>query len=142
MPVTYNTEKEWTAANKGAFEWYYSTYPFLKKFRLPISHSKLSDFYQTDMYDRNLKPNPVFIQTYEFLFSYFLENYPRLEDKTRFEGKTGLGYFIGAVPSGIGKTFKPVSNIFEGITNISQFFKDFYLIFVFLILYYLWRQIK
>lgn len=121
MESIANTEKEWIAANKDYYYWYYSTYPFLQTIGLPISFQTLKDFYINDYSDRNLKTNPAMLESYELLLSYFLANYTIKDDPSRFKGKTDLGYIIDAIPEGFSKTFSDISkSVSSSFSTISQ----------------------
>ena len=121
MSSIANTQQEWINANKNYYNWYYSTYPFLINVGLPVSFQTLKDFYKYDYDNRNLKVIPAMLESYELLFSYFLENYTKQNDSTRIKGKTSLEYFINAIPEGFSKTFSDaknsVSSIFSNISN-------------------------
>lgn len=82
------TQSEWFAANGKYRDWYLENYPWLKQF--PPNMNDLRDFYIDDMNFRNLAPLDVFKNCYEFLFSYALENMPRVADEKRFKGQTWI----------------------------------------------------
>lgn len=119
MAIYYATQKEWTDANKNNFSWYYSTYPFLSEnnFVLPISKSYLEGFYSRDMDLRNFTPQKVILDNYDFLFSYFLSNYPNQNNPNRFSGNTTLGYIIENIPKGISMTVDQAKSAFSFTTS-------------------------
>jgi hypothetical protein len=130
----FKTELEFKQSELNKKDWYFETYPFLKEFEFPIKFSDLQNFYLVDMNSRNLTPLENFVNVYEFVFSYFLENYPRLEDGTRFRGKTFIQRFPENLDSALSTTFKPFKNIaeagfniLEAIGNIS---KNFWFLFI------------
>lgn len=116
----YKTELEFKQGELKNKDWYFQTYPFLKEFEFPIKFQDLQNFYLVDMSNRNLTPLESFVNIYEFVFSYFLENYPRLEDGTRFRGKTFLQRFPENLGTALDKTFKPIKNIFEAGFNVLE----------------------
>ena len=62
------------------------TYPWIEDF--PPDMADLISFYLKDMFYRNLTPLDSYLNCYDFLFSYFIENLPRVDDPTRFKGQT------------------------------------------------------
>jgi len=116
------TKSEWIKENKSYYNWYYLNYPFLKVFDLPLDKDFLQVFYKNDMQKRNLVPNRIILNNYDFLFSYFLANYPIRNDNDRFTGTT----FLENLKEGIDKTFSGVSdfggNITELFSNVNKYF--------------------
>lgn len=100
--------------------WYWEAYPFLSKFEFPIAYKDLQDFYLFDMNFRNLTPVENYVNCYEAVFSYFLENFPRLSDGTRFRGKTFLQRFPQNLYDAVGRTIKPAVDIIEGAFNMFE----------------------
>lgn len=135
------TIEEWTAANKKGFSWYYENYPFLKFFELPIALKTLQDFYIYDIKRRNLNIDNKYLSSYEVLFSYFLEGYPKRNDPSRV-GKTGWEYFIENLPKAVSKTLSPVTNIFSGFESVSMFLKNYWWIFILLLIYIIYTKTK
>jgi len=127
------TEQQWITNNKDAIDWYYQNYPFLRGFKLPLPFEFLRDFYMKDMSDRNLPVNMNYANTYDFVFSYFLENYTKpLTNK--FQGKTWLQYLWDNFPSAFKKSFTDINNeIFKPIGQVFSFFINPYIIFFILI---------
>jgi len=113
---------QWVKENENYYNWYYLNYPFLKEFQLPIDKDFLSVFYKEDMKKRNLVPNRIILNNYDFLFSYFISEYPKRNDNNRFTGTT----FFENLKAGIDKTFSGVSdlggNITELFSNVNKYF--------------------
>ncbi len=116
------TKKAWTLQNKNFYNWYYSEYPFLKDFSLPLSEFMLKKFYFDDVTKRNLPVTKEIIDNYDFLFSYFLANYENKDDPNRFKGHS----FSDNFSQGVNKTFSGISDFAGNITdftgNINKFF--------------------
>jgi len=96
--------------------WYKANYPFLASMSLPLSMDDLSNFYYADMTSRNLTPESQYLYCYEYLWSYFLANFPELNNPTRFKGKTYLEYSLQNLPGAIKKSFTDIGN---GINNFA-----------------------
>jgi hypothetical protein len=103
----FATETEWFNFYKNNLNWYYENYPFLKKFKLPISTDYLKDYYINDRKKLHFEPLPQYLNNYELLFSYFIANYP-LSDSQKFSGKSSIEYVLENVPRGITKTFSEI----------------------------------
>ena len=99
------TQYDWVNANKNYYSFYYDAYPFLAGFILPIPFYKLQDFYVKDMLSRNLTPLDSFKNCYEFVWSYFLDNYPKKNDFQRFTGKSFIGYTRENIGKAVSKSF-------------------------------------
>jgi hypothetical protein len=82
----YCNETDWLLEYGKYSTWYRENYPWLREF--PLKLEDLKTFYVLDMQQRNLTPLETMLNCYEFLFSYALENVPRLDDPTRFKGQT------------------------------------------------------
>jgi hypothetical protein len=80
------TQAEWCAKNCQYQSWYMQEYPWLQMF--PPNYEDLKSFYIWDMTNRNLIPLQSYINCYEFLLSYALENMPRVGEQGRFTGQT------------------------------------------------------
>lgn len=124
-------QSSWYDANKDFKDWYYANYPFLKDFSFPIEFNDLKDFYFLDMENRNLTPLQEFSSCYEFLFSYFLENYPRQKDPTRFKGKTWFERTLSNIPDVVKdsspfKFFESVGNLTDGLAELTKLASRFW----------------
>lgn len=98
------SESEWYKNNIDALGWYKDTYPVLNNFNLPLPFEFLKKFYVSDMSDRNLPITEQFRDCYEFVFSYFLENYKKpLQNK--FQGKTWIQYMADAFPGALKQSY-------------------------------------
>jgi hypothetical protein len=115
--------QEWKSKNLQYKDWYLDTYPYLKEFPFPLPKDELAEFYRLDMLVRNLEPLAEFSGCYEFLFSYFLENFPRQNDSTRFRGKTFFEMTVENLPEVIEDS--PPFQFFEGVGNVTQGIADF-----------------
>lgn len=134
------TYAEWYEQNYQYKDWYFEQYPFLKEFIFPIPEQTLKYFYVVDIQGRNLPVNQIILDNYDFLFSYFLDNYPKVKNKeNRFTGKTWFEYFINAIPEGISNVTKNVpviSDLTDFLKNINTFFP----IILILLALYLWKK--
>lgn len=143
---TYCNRDEWIAANQIGFNWYLETYPFLKDVGFPVSTATLKNFYVEDSKNRNITPNEVIKNCYEFLFSYFLENYPNVDNPNRFVARNWFELLLDSMPQGIEKTFNDSKEIVSDLgDSLSEFLNvSKYVIFLVLIIIvlYLWTQIK
>lgn len=112
---------DWINANKNYYNFYYSTYPFLKNIGLPLSFEKVKQFYIDDITSRNFEPNQAMLNCYELLFTYFCENYDRtLTNQTgAIVGKSGIEYFLNAIPTGISKSVNDVSTSISSVVGIT-----------------------
>jgi hypothetical protein len=143
----YCTQEDWYNFNKSFRDWYFKEYPFLKDFSFPISHTDLKRFYVDDMENRNLIPLESFEACYESLFSYFLENYPRQDDPTRFKGKTFLERTLENLPEVIKesspfKIFEGIGNLTQGVAEIVNIAGKFWWITIPIIIYIFLRDYK
>ena len=84
--MAYCTQQEWCNANCKYQSYYLQEYPWLEMF--PPNYNDLVDFYVWDMTSRNLTPLQSYINCYEFVLSYALENMPRVGKEGRFTGQT------------------------------------------------------
>jgi len=133
------TIDEWVSQNEKAYPWYYKEYPFLTEFILPIQTHILLDFYIEDFSSRNFTPLDEYKNNYSLLFSYFLDNYTRVNDETRFKGKTKLGYIIDSIPKAIKKSVDDIGKTVSDVFDVSKYV--FLIVAVILILYFV-TQIK
>lgn len=92
------TIESWYYANKDYLSYYYENYPFIAEdgVTLPIDTEILQKYYINDIEKRNLEVNPAILGNYSFLFSYWLDNYPK-KDSEKFKGQTTLGYIQDAL---------------------------------------------
>jgi len=107
----------WQLANKPLYDWYYKTYPFLNQFILPIPYNDLLNFYVDDIEKRNLKPVQEFVDCYEFLFSYFLENYNK-KDEDKFFAKTFLENSLENLPKVFKETINDIGDVLGTTSTI------------------------
>ena len=78
------TKDEWVKNNSNFYDYYYENYPNLVGLKLPLDHSAMVDFYNSDQSERGLNPDDAMRNNYAFMFSYFLDNYKKkLSDKTK-----------------------------------------------------------
>lgn len=133
--IIYNYEKDWIAANKDYYNWYYETYPFLKNIGLPISTQKLENFYIDDIKSRNFKPVQAIVDSYDLLFSYFIANYPEQNNPNRFTGKTTFEYVVENIPKAVSKTFSDISDFGSSITNTIMIILILIIIFIVVLKY-------
>lgn len=118
-------------------EWYKNTYPFLKELFFPPSLEMVLTFYETDMREINLTPLSSFYNNYEFLFSYFIANYPAQNDPNRFVGRGFIQRLIDGFPKALRETqkdLKPITDIFTGlgdiVSGIGSAVKNFWFIII------------
>lgn len=109
--MVFCNEKDWIANNSKAFAWYYSEYPELKEYQLPLPMGFLKAFYIKDMSDNHNQAaiNVGWLNCYETLFSYFLG---RISGANTFVGRTWYQLLIDSFPKAINKTVKDISNPF------------------------------
>lgn len=102
-------DRQWIEANSNneARSFYINTYPFLETF--PIDESTLKNFYIEDMENRNLKPLDEFLNCYEFLWNYYLENFPKKNDSSRFRAKTFFENTLNNFLPAVKKSFSDIS---------------------------------
>ena len=135
-PKTLN---EWILRNKQFYEWYYKEYPFLKEIGLPIPFETLQDYYKTDIENRNFSVNYDIYYNYSFVFSYFLENFPK-SDSAKFKGKTFIEYVGEETKNQIENiadiVAKPFELSFDFLKNIN---KNLPLIIITVGLFFLWK---
>lgn len=132
------TKQDWINQNQAYYNWYYTNYPFLKEFTLPIDTNFLKVFYKEDMSKRNLIPNRIIAGNYDFLFAYFVANYPIRNDSNRFTGTT----FIENLKEGIDKTFSGVSDFGSNLTDLFSNVNKYFPIILGLIAISLYVKVK
>jgi hypothetical protein len=130
------TIEQWKTENLIYQEWYFETYPFLKQFEFPIPYENLKDFYVEDMQFRNLTPLDTFAENYDFVFSYFLENYPKiLNSEDRFKARNFLERVIDVFPKAIEKSFNDIGETVKDSFNFLD--KYIYIVLIILVLLFL-----
>jgi len=107
------TISEWTKNNINAFDYYYSEYPFLKKFGLPVETQILQEFYINDYKRRNLKIDNNLVNNYGFLFSYFIANY----EKPQTASSNSIERFIENIPAGFEKTIEQIGTTTKNVVS-------------------------
>lgn len=141
--ITSCTEEGWASNNIDAYSWYMENYPVLKNFNLPMPYEFLKNFYIADMELRNLVPIVQFYSCYEYVLSYFLENFEKpLSEK--FQGKTWLGYLADSFPGALKKSFTDINNdVFKRLGNLFTFFTSPYVLVVLIIvIIYILKKVK
>jgi hypothetical protein len=137
--ITYATTKEeWFKKNKNNLDWYYNEYRFLKNFILPIDTNVLKNYYIKDSQDRNITPNQAILNNYEFLFTYFCDNYNK-DLSEKFVANNWLENILQAVPKGFDKTFSDVGTTFNSFLDSSKYIVFFGIL---LLLFYFYKEIK
>ena len=119
--ATFNELQNLAEVNK---QWYFTTYPFLKDIVFPPPIDFLKAYYETDMLNRNLTPLTPLFDNYEFLFSFFLENFPK-DRNNKFVAPDWFDSLLRAFPIAIKQTGTDLSNFGK---DISDFFGKFTII--------------
>jgi len=121
MPITY---EQLSLLSEQDQQWYLTSYPFLKDFNFPPDPDFLQGYYNNDMNARNLTPLKTLFENYDFLFSYFLKNYPlRLDEQ--FVAPNWFQRLIQDFPTAIKKTGSDIGSVTNTITD---FFGNFSII--------------
>jgi hypothetical protein len=132
------TMSEWYNKNKNNLNWYYTEYPFLKNFVLPITTDTLKNYYIDDSHDRNITPNQNILANYEFLFTYFCDNYNKsLSEK--FVANNWFENILQAIPKGFEKT---IADVQSGLNSVFDTSKYIILLALIVALLYFYKQIK
>lgn len=120
------TLESWYNQNIDYLSFYYQEYPFISEngITLPIETEILTEYYLQDSGNRNITPNQNILDNYSFLFSYYLENFPKSES-SKFKLNTALGYLWNATKtevSNIGNTISDaVGTGFDFLKNINKY---------------------
>jgi hypothetical protein len=120
------TLESWYNQNIDYLSFYYQEYPFIIEngITLPIETEILSEYYLQDSENRNITPNPNILDNYSFLFSYYLENFPK-SDKDKFKLNTGLGYLWNATKIEVSNIGNTISNVvgtgFDFLKSINKY---------------------
>ena len=138
--MSYCTQQAWIDNNQPLSYWT-DTYPFLKNTGFPLSMSDLQDFYVSDMQNRNLTPLQSYYDCYEFLFSYFLAQFPEQNNPTRFKGKTFLEYSADNLGVAISKTFTDFGNQLNNLTTSILGVSPLVLIIIIVALFFIIKEI-
>lgn len=135
----YCTYDSWVEKNKTSLSWYRETYPFLQKGTFPVPLITLRNFYTSDISERNLDPVPGVLNCYEALFSYYLENVPKVDDPSRFYAQNWFDRLLSSIPKGFEKTFSDVGN-FGG--DFLESTKYIFFILLIVVVMFFWSKIK
>lgn len=138
--MSYCTQQEWIANNQPLTYWT-EAYPFLQNTGFPLSMSDLQEFYTSDMHNRSLSPLQPYLDCYEFLFSYFLAQFPEQKNPTRFRGKTFFEYSAENLGSAISKTFNDFGNQLNNLTTSILGVSPLVLIIIIVALFFIIKEV-
>jgi hypothetical protein len=112
------TELQFASDPNQDYSWYLANYTWLQNASPNLPNVvDLLNFYIDDMNNRNLTPLDEYESCYEYLFSYFLANYPIAGTSAQFKGQTFLQMSAANLPGAISKTFGQIGTVVGEAAN-------------------------